>query len=138
MLRVREHRYFADIMASRSGVLYVGLTSNLEGRVRQHKNGTYDGFTKKYRCHRLVHYEVYDFIQAPIGREKEMKGWSRAKKISLIESENPRWEDLSEPWGREFLVRGQSMKEADEARARRIRLQPDGSPPKSQAGGDSD
>ena len=135
---MREHRYSTYIMASRSGVLYVGVTSALENRVREHKTGTYDGFTKKYKCHRLVHYEVYDFIQAAIGREKELKGWSRAKKIALIESVNPRWEDLSEPWGREFLVRRQSMKAADEARARRIRLQPDGSPPKSQADGDSD
>jgi putative endonuclease len=133
---MREHRYSTYIMASRSGVLYIGVTSNLEKRVREHKDGAYDGFSKKYKCHRLVYYEVYDYIQAAIGREKEMKGWSRAKKIALIESTNLRWEDLSESWGREFLVRGQSMKEADEARARRIKLQLDDSSPKSQASGD--
>ena len=127
---------FAYIMASRSGVLYIGVTSNIEDRVREHREGAYDGFTKKYQCHRLVYYEVYDYVEAAIGREKELKGWSRAKKIALIESTNPRWEDLSEPWGREFLVRGQSMKEADEARARRIKLPLDSSSPKSQTTGD--
>ena len=133
---MREHRYFAYIMASRSGVLYIGVTSDLENQAREHKEGTYDGFTKKYKCHRLVYYEVYDYIHAAIGREKELKGWSRAKKIALIESMNPRWEDLSESWGREFLIRGQSMKQADEARARQIKLQLDGSSPKSQTTGD--
>lgn len=133
---MKGHRYSTYIMASRRGVLYIGVTSNLEVRVRQHKNGTYDGFTKKYECHRLVYYEVRDYIQAAIGREKELKGWSRAKKIALIESMNPHWEDLSESWGREFLARGQSMKEADEARARRIKLPIEHSSLKSPATGD--
>jgi putative endonuclease len=68
---MQEHRYFAYIMASRSGVLYIGVTSNIEGRVREHKEGAYDGFTKKYQCHRLVYYEVYDYVEAAIGREKD-------------------------------------------------------------------
>ena len=127
MLRMREHRYYAYIMTSRTGVLYIGVTSNLENRVQEHKSGTDDGFTKRYKCHRLVYYEVYDYVQRAIGREKQLKGYRRAKKIALIESMNPRWEDLSESWGREFLVRGQSMKEADEARGRRIKLSIDGS-----------
>ena len=123
----REHRYYTYIMSSRTGVLYIGVTSSLEARVREHKNGTHDGFTKRYKCHRLVYYEVYGSIYAAIRREKQLKGWTRAKKIALIESMNPRWTDLSESWGREFLMPGQSMKEADEARARRIKLQLDGS-----------
>jgi len=126
----REHRYFTYIMSSRTGVLYIGVSSDLEARVRQHKKGTFDGFTKRYKCQRLVYYEVYGYIQAAIGREKELKGWTRAKKITLIESMNPQWKDLSEPWCREFLVRGQSMKDADEARSRRIPLRLDGSSPK--------
>jgi hypothetical protein len=93
-------------------------------------------FTKKYKCHRLVYYEQYDSVHAAIGREKQLKARTRAKKIALIESVNPRWEDLSESWGREFLVRGQSTKEADEARAHRFKLQIDGSSPKSHADGD--
>lgn len=84
---------------------------------------------------RLVYYEVYDYVQTAIGREKQLKGWTRAKKIALIESMNPSWKDLSESWEREFLLPSQSMKEADEAQARRIKLQVDGSSPKSHATG---
>jgi len=91
---------------------------------------------RKYRCHRLVYCEQYDSVYAAIRREKQLKARTRAKKIALIESMNPRWADLSESWGHEFLVRGQSTKEADEARARRIKLQLDGSSPKSHADGD--
>jgi putative endonuclease len=128
---MREHLYSVYIMASLSGVLYIGVTSDLQTRVRQHKAGTFEGFSKKYRCHRLVYYERYDYIQAAIGREKQLKGLTRKKKIALIESMNPRWHDLSESWEREHLVPRQSMKAADEARSRRIRLSIDGAKPKS-------
>lgn len=74
-----------------------------------------------------MYYEVCGSIYAAIRREKQLKGWTRAKKIALIESVNPRWIDLSESWGREFLMAKQSMKEADEAQARRIKLHLDGS-----------
>jgi putative endonuclease len=133
---VGERLYSVYIMASRTGVLYTGITSDLPHRVYEHKTGIYDGFTKKYKCHRLVYYEQYDSVYAAIGREKQLKAWTRAKKIALIESVNPRWSDLGESWGSEFLVRGQSMKNADEARARRIKLQIDSSSPKSHADGD--
>ena len=129
---MREHVNYVYIMSSRSGVLYIGMTNDLPYRVQQHKNGTYNGFSKKYHCHRLVYYESYDYIQAAIGREKQLKGWTRAKKIALIESINPRWKDLSEPWGREILFPRQSMKEADEANSRKIHLQLGASGPKSQ------
>jgi len=75
----------------------------------------------------LVYYERYDYIQAAIGREKQLKGFTRKKKIALIESIKPRWQDLSESWEREHLVPRQSMKEADEASARPIRLPLDAS-----------
>jgi putative endonuclease len=129
--RMREHLYSVYIMASLSGVLYIGVTSDLQARVRRHKAGTFQGFSKKYRCHRLVFYERYDYIQTAIGREKQLKGLTRRKKIALIESTNPRWEDLSENWEREHLVPRQLMKEADEANARRIRLSIDESRSKS-------
>jgi putative endonuclease len=128
---MREHAYYVYIMASRSGVLYVGVTSELEIRVKQHKTGAYGGFTKQYECHRLVYYERYGRVQTAIAREKQLKGFSRAKKIKLIEGMNPRWRDLSELWGREFLVQGQSMAEADEASARRMKPRIDGSSPES-------
>jgi putative endonuclease len=132
---MREHLYSVYIMASLSGALYIGVTSDLQTRVRQHKAGTFEGFSKKYRCHRLVYYERYDRVQSAIGREKQLKRTARARKIKLIETMNPRWRDLSELWGREFLVRGQSTVEADEAKALRAKLPLHGSSAKSLATG---
>jgi putative endonuclease len=123
MRALREHLYSVYIVASNSGVLYTGMTSDLQHRVWQHKNGTFEGFTKKYKCHRLVYFERYDQVQSAIGREKQIKGWTRAKKIELIKASNARWQNLSEHWGWQFVANGQSMKEADEARDRGTRLQ---------------
>jgi putative endonuclease len=78
---MREHLYSVYIMASRSGVLYIGVTSDLQTRVRQHKAGTFGGCSKKYRCHRLVYYERYDYIQAAIGREKQLKGVTAKRRL---------------------------------------------------------
>jgi putative endonuclease len=111
-------------MASASGTLYVGMTNDLGVRVRQHKAGEIDGFSKRYHCDRLVYYESYDWVHRAIGRENQLKGWRRSKKIALIESKNPRWKDLSEGWGKDFLFRRQSIKEADEQLAKRIKLEP--------------
>jgi putative endonuclease len=86
------------IMASRSRTLYIGVTSNLHHRVWQHKNGTYGGFTSKYQATRLVYYEEFVMMMNAIAREKQFKGWSRAKKLALIEEKNPGWLDLSEEW----------------------------------------
>jgi putative endonuclease len=95
---MREHNYFVYMVASRSHVLYIGVTNNLRRRVLEHKNGAYPGFTAKYRCHRLVWFERYSSIDRAIAREKQLKNWSRNKKIVLIERENRTWTDLSEPW----------------------------------------
>jgi putative endonuclease len=84
------------ILASKSGVLYTGLTSNLSARIAQHKSGHVPGFTKKYNVNRLVWLEPHSDIRAAIAREKQIKGLSRAKKIALIESLNPTLQDLSE------------------------------------------
>jgi len=91
-LTMRE--YFVYIMASRSGVLYTGVTNNLERRVRQHKAGEVPGFTSKYRVTKLIYFERYTEVKEAIAREKEIKGWRRAKKITLIEDLNPDWTDL--------------------------------------------
>jgi putative endonuclease len=90
-----EHGGWVYIMSSHSRCLYVGVTSDLHGRVWEHKNGTYQGFSKKYRTHSLVYQELFDDIEQAIAREKQLKGWSRAKKIALIEKLNPGWEDLA-------------------------------------------
>src|SRR5690349_12470762 len=128
---MREHLCSVYIMASLSGVLYIGVTSDLQARIRQHKAAASKVFPNKYRCHHLVYYERYDYIQAAIGREKQLKGFTRKKKIALIESLNPRWQDLSESWEREHLVPRQSMKAADEGNAKRTKLSLGGSGPKS-------
>jgi putative endonuclease len=83
-------------MASRrNGTLYVGVTSDLLARVWQHKNGAAEGFSRRYRTHILVWYEMHSDIQEAIAREKRIKRWNRAWKISLIEAENSGWNDLS-------------------------------------------
>ena len=87
--------YYSYIMASRSRVLYIGVTNDLQRRVNEHKKGL-SGFTAKYRVTRLVYFEEFAWILDAIAREKELKGWTRLRKISLIESRNPTWDDLSE------------------------------------------
>jgi len=107
---VEEYQYFVYIMSSNSGTLYIGITNSIYRRALQHKRGEIEGFAAKYRCNRLVYYEGFDDVHKAIGREKQLKGWTRAKKIALIESKNPRWEDLAEKWGAQMLFAGESMK----------------------------
>ena len=87
--------YYVYIMASISRVLYIGVTNDLERRVSEHKSGTFEGFTRMYRCKRLVWYEMFRDIRQAIECEKRLKGWLREKKIALIEELNPNWADLS-------------------------------------------
>ena len=87
-------------MASRTHVLYIGVTNDIERRVRQHKSHDIEGFTARYNIDRLVWYEVYQDVHRAIGREKQLKGWVRRKKIAIIEALNPTWQDLSEEWGK--------------------------------------
>ena len=123
MDRRKEHEYWVYIMASTAGAIYVGMTGILFVRVIcQHKAGEIEGFTKTYRCTRLVYYESYDNVNKAISREKQLKRWRRFKKIALIESKNPRWKDLAENWGREMLFSGQSIKEAEQQKQRRTKL----------------
>ena len=90
--------YFVYILASRSRRLYVGVTNDLERRIYEHKQKLADGFTKMYKIDRLVHFEETSDALTAIEREKQIKGLLRAKKIALVESGNPTWEDLSEAW----------------------------------------
>ena len=83
------------IMANRrNGTVYVGVTSNLPQRAYQHREGTIDGFSKRYGCKLLVWFELHATMEHAILREKQIKGGSRARKLALIESANPRWQDL--------------------------------------------
>ena len=88
------------ILASRrNGTLYVGVTSNLPGRVWQHRNEVVDGFSKRYGVHTLVWYEPHETMESAILREKQLKAGSRARKLGLIEAMNPDWQDLYDGLG---------------------------------------
>jgi len=89
-------------MASSSGTLYVGMTNGIEERARHHREGTGSDFTRRYKVDRLVYYECFRYVLNAIRREKEIKGWTRAKKEMLIRSRNPKWNDLSREFGKEF------------------------------------
>jgi putative endonuclease len=90
--------YYVYMMASKSRTLYVGMTSDLERRVFEHKNKLVPGFTRKYNITRLVWFEEFaDPLQAIEG-EKRIKGWRREKKVALIEKTNPAWDDLARGW----------------------------------------
>ena len=89
--------YYVYILTNKSNyVTYIGVTNDLEKRLYQHKNDIIEGFTKKYRVHKLVYFESSTDIRAAIAREKQLKGWSRAKKIALVNTMNPSWRDLAE------------------------------------------
>ncbi len=90
--------YFVYIMSNHSRTLYTGVTNNLERRVSQHKQKAVGGFTSKYNVTQLVYYDSFVDVRDAIAREKQIKGWLRAKKIALIESMNPEWKDLSTEW----------------------------------------
>ncbi|WP_420127805.1 GIY-YIG nuclease family protein [Longimicrobium sp.] len=91
--------YYVYILASVRRTLYVGMTNDLRRRVYQHKTGAVTGFTSRYRVNRLVYFELADSAEAAIVREKQLKGWLRQRKLALIESMNPEWEDLSDRVG---------------------------------------
>ena len=94
-----EHKsYCVYIMGSLSGTLYIGMTSNLHKRVFEHKFHRIEGFSDKHDVERLLYYESFDEVQKAINREKQLKGWRRAKKIALIESLNEHWLDLAREW----------------------------------------
>ncbi|MBS4015053.1 MAG: GIY-YIG nuclease family protein [Candidatus Latescibacteria bacterium] len=90
--------YYVYIMINKSKTLYTGVTSNLIKRVYEHKHKLVDSFTKKYNITRLVYYEETNNVMSAISREKQIKGWLRKKKIELIKSVNPKWQDLSKKW----------------------------------------
>jgi putative endonuclease len=90
-----EHTYCVYLLTNRSRTLYIGVTNCLALRVEQHKQAQVPGFTKRYNIDRLAYYETFQEVHDAIAREKQLKGWSRKKKIALIESTNPDWHDLA-------------------------------------------
>ena len=97
-----ERLYYVYILASRSRALYTGVTNHLVRRVQEHREGAVPAFTHEYRIHRLVYFEIFRDVRLAIAREKEIKGWSRWKKVKLIEVRNPTWEDLAERYFAKF------------------------------------
>jgi putative endonuclease len=91
-------QYYTYIMTNQSHTLYTGVTNDLHVRVWQHKSGTVPGFTSKYHVALLAWYETFGDVNEAIAAEKRIKGWTRAKKIALIEAMNPRWEDIAADW----------------------------------------
>jgi putative endonuclease len=89
------------ILSSTFKSLYIGVTSNLEDRIEGHKTGRYpDSFTDRYKIHHLVYFEQFSDINTAIAREKQLKRWSRIKKLKLIIAKNSDWKDISEDWGK--------------------------------------
>jgi putative endonuclease len=95
---MKAHNYCVYMVASKSRVLYIGMTNNLHRRVFEHRNDLIEGFSSQYRCHRLVYYESFDDVRVAINREKQLKCWNHGKKVWLIERSNPTWEDLAAEW----------------------------------------
>jgi len=90
--------YYVYIMASKTKVLYTGITNDIYARVWQHKRKIKKGFTARYNVNRLVYFAETDEVDKAIAYEKQIKGWLRIKKIRLIEKDNPNWNDLAAKW----------------------------------------
>ena len=90
--------YWVYIMTNRSGTLYTGVTSDLSRRVYEHRHGLGAGFTTRYKIDRLVHVEAFREVHDAITREKQIKGWVRARKLTLIRESNHEWNDLGDKW----------------------------------------
>jgi putative endonuclease len=95
---LREYIFYVYILSDRSRRLYIGMTNDIVLRVTQHREHRPGTYTARYNIDRLVYFERFQYVNNAIAREKKLKDWNRAKKIALIESENPTWEDLSEKW----------------------------------------
>ncbi|MGA7217985.1 MAG: GIY-YIG nuclease family protein [Candidatus Sulfotelmatobacter sp.] len=93
-----ERRYFVYIMANASQRIYTGMTNSLRRRVREHKLKLTSGFAAKYNITRLVYFESFEDVRNALEREKQIKAWTRAKRLALVESINPEWNDLSREW----------------------------------------
>ena len=94
------HQYWVYMMSNKTrSVLYIGITNDLYRRYNEHKAGTIKGFTQNYKCHYLVYFEEYQNVNEAIAREKQLKGWIRARKNALIATVNPENRDLAEDLG---------------------------------------
>ena len=93
-----EKWFYVYIMTNRSKNFYVGVTNSIGNRVFQHKTGAFEGFTSRYKLDRLVYWEKFKYVNSALTREKQLKRWTRVKKMHLIVSINPTWKDLAADW----------------------------------------
>jgi len=98
MKQKRDYAFYVYIMASVSGTLYVGMTNDIGRRVDEHKYGEKDGFTRWYKCTKLVYVEFHSYVLNAIQREKDLKRYTRKQKEDLIRTQNPSWRDLADEW----------------------------------------
>jgi len=105
MGRRSKKTYYVYILSSQRRTLYTGVTGDLRRRVYQHRSKAIEGFTKRYNVTRLVYFESTSDVRVAIAREKQIKGWSRAKKIALVHTTNPEWLDLAAAWYGEVPTR---------------------------------
>jgi putative endonuclease len=99
----REYHFYVYILASRSRSLYVGFTNDIRLRIKQHREKRPGSHTAKYNIGRLVYYEHFTYVLNAIAREKELKDWNRARKITLVDENDPTWEDLAAEWQPRFV-----------------------------------
>lgn len=93
------HQYYVYIILNKkNGTLYIGMTNDLERRMFEHKNKLVDGFSKRYGLDKLMYFEMYQYVNDAILREKRLKKWKRQWKINLIMEDNPNWNDLAFDW----------------------------------------
>ena len=104
----KDELYYVYIVASKSRAVYVSMTAFLMARISSHRAGEGSEFTRKYRIHRLVYYEVFHSVAAAIARETEIKKWRRERKVALIVQKNPTWEDLAAEWGKPAVMKVQT------------------------------
>ena len=96
----KDVTYFVYILSSKTRILYVGVTNSLIRRVGEHRAGEGGEFSKRYKTHKLVYYEKFQYVNDAIRRETVLKGWKRYRKVELIQSLNPKWLDLYEEFGK--------------------------------------
>ena len=106
--------YYVYLLTNENNrVLYTGVTNDLERRLFEHENGLAEGFTKRYRVHKLVYYDASPDVRAAIAREKQIKGWTREKKNALVEGMNPAWEDLKKRWREESACHSEEQSDEE-------------------------
>ncbi len=127
-----QHEYVVYILGSHSGTLYIGITSDFDRRISQHRNRNLPGFASKYGCNRLLYMEKFPYVEDAIAREKQLKGWVRTKKLDLIRTINPEFRDLAKQLGWLQIGPAHSIAAEEHKLQQRIQLPRDSSRKRSE------